>query len=68
MSEEKCHASGCDKPARMAIITNRPTREDLYSKVFYDNRDPKVPKKALHYCKKHGVATIAELAAVLTDD
>lgn len=61
----KCSARGCTKDARMAILTSRPTRDDLYSKVFYDDRDPMVPKKAQRYCKKCGIETITELSNTL---
>jgi hypothetical protein len=63
-----CAHGDCTNEARMAILTARPTRDNLYSKVWYDDRDSKIPKKAERLCKKHGIATIAELANVLVSD
>lgn len=63
-----CSLPYCDREARMAINTNRPTRDTLYSTVYYDDRDPKAPKKAVRYCKKHGAQTIADLVDTLVED
>lgn len=47
----------------MALRTTRPTREDLRTVVFYDDRT--APRTALPYCAKHGLKTVEALLYVL---
>jgi hypothetical protein len=60
-----CVDRGCSQPARMAISTHRPTRDKIYSRVFWDDRT--APASALRYCRAHGVQTLVDLADVLTE-
>lgn len=64
--EIKCQHSGCDKPARVAIKTTRPTRENLNTKVWWDERV--APKSAQFFCKQDGVAALTSLANTLIDE
>lgn len=61
-----CTHPGCTKPARMAVRTTRPTREDLRSMIHFDDRA--APKTAQRYCKQHGTAVIAELIKALVSE
>jgi hypothetical protein len=63
-----CAHGDCTNEARMAIMTSRPSRDNLYSKVWYDDRDEKIPKKAEKLCKEHGIQTLTELSKVLVSD
>jgi len=67
-SATKCKVDGCPNESRMALLTSRPARAILYTKVWYDNRDEKIPKKALHYCRGHGLQTLQELTKILTHE
>jgi hypothetical protein len=49
----------------LAIRTQRPTRENLYSAVYYDDRS--APKTATRYCKTHGLALMADMIATMVD-
>lgn len=62
---KKCEATDCEKDARCAIRTARPTRANLYSTVWYDDRS--APKTAVRYCHGHGVETMTQLAQALID-
>lgn len=59
----RCSESGCTRDARMALRTTRPTREDLRTVVFYDDRT--APRTALPYCAEHGLKTVEALLGVL---
>jgi hypothetical protein len=50
----------------VAIKTARPTRENLNTRVWWDERV--APKSAQFYCKQDGVATLTSLADVLIDE
>lgn len=63
---EHCQAKGCERPARCAIDTRRPTREKLMTTIYYDNRS--APKKAVRYCKQHGSETATGLMALVDGD
>jgi hypothetical protein len=58
-----CNYQGCDKEARVALRTTRPTRSDLKTTVYWDNRT--APATAEELCAKHAVEVLGELAAVL---
>jgi len=60
-----CEERGCDKPARLAIRTTRPTRANLKSTIYYDERV--APKTASRYCNEHGTHLAAELVRTLAD-
>jgi hypothetical protein len=49
----------------MALRTTRPSRDDLRTVVFYDDRT--APRTALRYCAEHGLKTIKALLNVLVD-
>ena len=65
--EEICSERDCTKPARMAMQTLCPTRDNVYLKVWTDERADGVPAKAPRYCKAHGVAATTALLEVLVD-
>ena len=60
-----CSSEGCTRPARAAVRTMRPTRPDLHSTVFYDNRS--APKTALPYCRACTVELMISLCRTLID-
>jgi hypothetical protein len=62
----KCHETGCDEEARVALRTTRPQRDNVKTVIFWDNRAEAVPKQAEHLCTKHALGIIEELARVLT--
>lgn len=66
MPEGTCTYSRCDKPARVGIRTTRPTRPDLRTTVYWDERV--APKTASLYCKEHGSIVLIELASTLIDE
>lgn len=57
--------SKCGQPARCAIRTTRPRRDDLRITYFSDNRT--APRSAQRYCRKHGIELLAGLAHATTD-
>lgn len=61
----KCSEPRCDRDARMAVGTARPSREDLRVTAYADDRT--APKTATRYCKEHGIATTRELLIVVVD-
>lgn len=65
MSDEQktCKSKGCEKPARCAIRTQRPTRGNLNTTIYYDERT--APKTAIPYCKECGVAVITGLNVLI---
>ncbi len=70
MAAECCAEMGanvtCGKPARCGITSTRPTRGNIKSTMFYDERE--APKTASLYCKEHGIEVISALARVLIDN
>lgn len=64
--ETKCQAEGCDMDARCAIKTARPTRGDLQSTLYCDDRS--APKTATRYCKKHGTEVITGMMLFVDGD
>lgn len=63
----QCSDSGCTRPARMAFRTTRPSRNDLRTTVFYDDRS--APSTAQRYCRKHGLALITDvIRTVVAED
>lgn len=61
-----CDDRQCERPARMAIKTARPTRAKMTSTIHWDDRT--APEKGyMRYCKEHGKALLASLADVLID-
>lgn len=61
----KCFDPRCEREARMAVRTTRPSREDLRVTSYADDRS--APKAATRYCKEHGMATVRELLTVVVD-
>jgi hypothetical protein len=61
----ECHEKSCTSEATMALRTQRPTRDNLKTTIFWDNRALGVPKAAEHYCGEHGMKVVNELAKVL---
>lgn len=61
----RCTATGCDRPARLAVRTTRPSRDDLRTTIYYDDRT--APRTAQRYCRQHGGETLAALVITLTD-
>lgn len=61
----RCSDAGCGKEARMALRTTRPTRDDLRTVIFYDDRT--APSTALRYCADHGLKVVEQLMSVLVD-
>jgi hypothetical protein len=61
-----CAIDECERPARMAISTTRPKRDDLRSTVFYDDRV--APKKATRYCRTHGLEVIVGTLEIVDRD
>lgn len=61
-----CGTSGCKRPARMAISTSRPSRENVWSRVWYDDRT--APASASRYCRTHGIEVLTQLAQALVDE
>lgn len=55
----------CQRPARMAVRTTRPSRDDVRIAVFADDRV--APMSAMRYCKACGLAVLAELATIVVD-
>lgn len=60
-----CETKGCEREARMAIDTSRPSRDVLKSVLYFDNRS--APRKAARYCKTCGAALAQDLVNALTD-
>lgn len=68
MSEAKlCSRNDCHRPARMALTVVRPTADNVYIKVWTDERPAAVPKKADLYCKAHGEAVVQSLIETLVN-
>lgn len=59
----KCTHDPCNKPGRLALRTTRPTREDLRTMIYFDDRT--APKTAQPYCREHGAALVADLIQTL---
>lgn len=66
MTEAVCMTKGCENEARMAIYTTRPTRQNMYSTVWWDDRT--APKKAARYCRSCGQHLLSQLTEVLTHE
>lgn len=54
--------------ARGAIRTRRPTRDNVTTQVWWDDRAAAVPALAEKMCGKHILATLAGLGDVLLDE
>lgn len=59
----QCAVDDCEREARMAIRTLRPTRPGLESRIYYDDRA--APKSATRYCKEHGQEVERGLSTML---
>ncbi len=57
-----CTDKNCERPARIAIVTERP-KGVLRSTIYFDDRQ--APKKAIPYCKTCGVELAAGLVRTL---
>ena len=66
MPEKKCSDRRCNEPARVGVRTTRPTRPDLRTTIYWDERV--APATASLYCKEHGKHVLAELANTLIDE
>lgn len=64
-SEATCTDKDCERPARCAIRTTRPTRGDIRVTLYADDRT--APKTSPRYCHEHGVALVTGLARTLVD-
>lgn len=64
--EKMCSDHGCFKPARVAVRTTRPSRPDLQTRIYWDERV--APKTASLYCKEHGTALMVSLCNTLIDE
>jgi len=64
---ESCSSPDCDRPARMAIRTTRPQRDNVVVTVWTDSHADKVPAKAPRYCREHGADMLADFVRVLVD-
>jgi hypothetical protein len=62
---ETCSTKGCDREARCAVRTTRPTRADVRVTLYTDNRV--APKTACRHCQEHGLELLVGLAKVLVD-
>lgn len=60
-----CETRDCAKGARMAFATTRPTRANVWTRIWWDDRE--APKSAARHCKKHGIQALAQIADVLID-
>ncbi len=65
MDITKCSDKECERPARCAIRTTRPSRADIRVTLYADDRT--APKTALRYCHEHGVSTITALTRTVVD-
>lgn len=63
-----CSTTGCTNQARGAIKTWRPTRDNVTTQVWWDDRAVIVPKSADKMCGKHILATLAQIGSVLLDE
>ena len=60
----RCDTPGCGRPARMAVRVTR-RGPDLRVTAYAD--DQLAPAAAIRYCKRDGIATVADLLAVVVD-
>jgi hypothetical protein len=63
-----CQHRDCTREARAAVKTARPTRENVWTRVWWDDRVEPVPRSAERLCKQHLTETLVGLANVLTDN
>lgn len=61
-----CSTIECPNEARCAIRTTRPSRADLRTTLYYDDRQ--APKTATPYCKACAIALLPELCAIIDND
>lgn len=61
-----CATKDCPNEARCAISTTRPTRGDLRTTLYYDDRV--APKKAPRYCKACATALMPSLCEIIDND
>jgi len=63
----KCEDRECEREARMAVATKRPTRAKMTSTIHWDDRT--APERGYsRYCKEHGTKLLAGLADILIDN
>lgn len=60
-----CTSPGCERPARAAVRTTRPKRDDLRVLLYADDRT--APKTAQRYCHEHTAQLMADLVTALVD-
>ncbi len=58
-----CCVEGCENDATVGIRTQRPTRANLWTKVWWEIEE--APKAASAYCGEHAAECLADLARVL---
>ena len=68
MDEKYCELCPEQTPARMAVVSTRDRDGNLTTKIYWDERDPKIPKRATFRCKAHGIGLLAALGATLIDE
>lgn len=59
----KCNANNCAEAATAAIATQRPTRANLWTKVWWEESE--APARAERLCGPHLKETLVQLAEVL---
>jgi hypothetical protein len=62
----QCSYEGCTNQARMAVKTQRPSRERVWSRVDYDDRS--APRGGQRVCREHGIAMMHDLILTMTDE
>lgn len=65
MDQKKCSTEDCTNAARGAVRTTRPTRPNLKTLVWWDERE--APATAQVYCKKCMIRLLGSLADTLLD-
>lgn len=63
---EKCAGKDCPNQARCAIQTTRPTRPNLKTTLYYDDRE--APKSVPRYCKACAIKLLPALCAIIDND
>lgn len=63
----QCHTEKCQRPARMAVRTRRPQRDNVIVTVWTDDRAAAVPNQAEKYCREHGMQLLSSLMTTLVD-
>lgn len=65
--QETCKNQGCERPARMAIRTRRPQRDNVIVTVWTDDRAAAVPLTADKHCYQHGLELLQGLYRTLVN-